>query len=217
MSIKAHITAAASLLDDRQEPRRGLKIETSGISGEGDEANVTIHNLSSAGLLIETDLPLEVGAWLAVDLPDAGPADAEIVWKSERLYGCAFTAALREKTASGAPASQHDHAPRLALTGGEALGQHIHRLRHSRGMTLADVAEALGVSKPTVWAWEKGKARPLPERIEALATVLGVTTDDLSDADEAAHHGADVVAECRARIAQTFSTSPQMVRISIEL
>ena len=45
----------------------------------------------------------------------------------------------------------------------------LNHLRRERGMTLAQVASALGVSKPTVWAWEKGKARPLPERIAAIA------------------------------------------------
>jgi len=32
--------------------------------------------------------------------------------------------------------------------------------RYEAGLTLKDVAGAVGVSKPTVWSWEKGKARP---------------------------------------------------------
>ncbi len=217
MSIKAHIDAAASLLDDRQEPRRALRIETSGTSGEGVEANVTIHNLSSAGLLIETDLPLKVGAWLAVDLPDAGPADAEIVWKSESLYGCAFTAALRERPATELPAGNDNRKPQFGASGAEAFGSQIHRLRRAKGMTLADIADALDVSKPTVWAWEKGKARPLPERLEALAAALGVSPDELLDADDDARDNAALVEQCRKRIADAFSASLENVRISIEL
>ena len=38
------------------------------------EANVLIHNISAAGLLIETDLPLDEKERLVLDLPEAGAA-----------------------------------------------------------------------------------------------------------------------------------------------
>ena len=85
------------------------------------------------------------------------------------------------------------------------------------GMTLADVALRLGVSKPTVWAWEKGKARPLPERMAAIAEALGAAPEDLT---EAGSHNADtaaLIAECRGRIAEACGTTPAAVRIMIEL
>ena len=47
------------------------------------------------------------------------------------------------------------------------------------GLTLDELAALLKVSKPTVWSWERGKSRPTPERIPALAERLGVTEDEL--------------------------------------
>ena len=67
--------------------------------------------------------------------------------------------------------------PQGAAANGEALAARLGRLRREAGLTLADVAAALGVSKPTVWAWEKGKARPLPERLGAIAAALGVEAE----------------------------------------
>lgn len=51
------------------------------------------------------------------------------------------------------------------------------KIRAAKGMTLGDVADALGVSKPSVWAWEHGKAKPLPDRIPDIAEALGVDAD----------------------------------------
>ena len=86
-------------------------------------------------------------------------------------------------------------------------------MRREAGLTLADVATTLGVSKPTVWAWEKGKARPLPERLEAIAAALGVAPDLLTCAPAPREINA-VIAECRARIAEACGTDPQAVRVT---
>lgn len=51
------------------------------------------------------------------------------------------------------------------------------KIRAAKAMTMGDVADALGVSKPTVWAWEHGRAMPLPKRIPDIAGVLGVDAD----------------------------------------
>ena len=34
------------------------------------------------------------------------------------------------------------------------------RIREAAGLSMADVAEAIGVAEPTIWRWEQGKARP---------------------------------------------------------
>jgi transcriptional regulator with XRE-family HTH domain len=68
-----------------------------------------------------------------------------------------------------------------------------------------------------VWAWEKGKARPLPERMAGIAEALGAAPDDLT---EAAGHETDIAVlldDCRSRIAQACGTRPGAVRIMIEL
>lgn len=223
MVIKAHLDPQSSpegqRMDLRRAPRRALRLETSGQALGGASANVTIHNISAVGLLLETALDLAVDEPLAVDLPEAGRVDAKVVWRSERLYGCAFEQAL---SASALAAAQLQSAPAGPLVGSRAassepLGKRLNRLRREAGLTLADVAAALSVSKPTVWAWEKGKARPLPERLDAIAAALGVTRDVLADGPEATGEVAAIIDDYRQRIADACGTTPSMVRIMIEL
>lgn len=103
-----------------------------------------------------------------------------------------------------------------AASGNEALGARLNRLRREAGLTLSDVGTALGVSKPTVWAWEKGKARPLPERLDAIAAALGVAPEMLAT-NPATRDVDAVISECRARIAAACGTTPEAVRIMIEV
>ncbi len=238
MAIKAHLDpcAAAGRPDSSQRStaRRALRLETSVFAGAGAqdefaEANVTIHNISAAGLLIETALELVEGETLAIDLPEAGVVDAMVVWRSERLYGCAFevpigaaalAAAQLQGFAPGVPTSPVRATAGLTGAGhgaGETLGHRINRLRREAGLTLADIAGALGVSKPTVWAWEKGKAKPLPERLIAIATALGVEADVLAPPTGVSREIDAVTAECRQRLAEVYGVAPQAVRIMIEL
>jgi transcriptional regulator with XRE-family HTH domain len=150
-----------------------------------------------------------------------------VVWRSERLYGCAFAeplgpaalaAAQLQGFAPGVPAHPRGPGGLIGIaSSGDGLGLRINRLRREAGLTLADIATTLGVSKPTVWAWEKGKARPLPERIDAIAAALGVAPEALADPAPARRETDAVIAECRARIAEACGTDPQAVRIMVEL
>jgi transcriptional regulator with XRE-family HTH domain len=195
------------------------------VAGRGTNgANVTIHNISAAGLLIETGLDLAEGEQLALDLPQAGAVTAVVVWRSERLFGCAFADALGPAAMAAvqllAPPSAFAPAARLAAPQtrpGETLGGRLNRLRREAGMTLADVAAALAVSKPTVWAWEKGKARPLPERLDAIAAALGVAPETLLPTLEPVGEIGAVIEECRTRIAEASGAGRNAVRIMIEL
>lgn len=222
MALKAHLEPKSESQDARRNPRRALRLETSGSLPGGAEANVVVHNISAAGLLIETELPLDVGDTLAIDLPQVGPVGAEIVWQSGHLSGCAFQQALGEAALSAAQlrsAVPETVSPpeNEGFAGiGDTLGETLNRVRRERGLTLAQVADALGVSKPTVWAWEKDKARPLAERMDAIAEVLGVDPARL-DASEVRTGSGGVVEECRIRIATAYDTSPSRVRIMIEI
>lgn len=224
MAIKAHLEQATAGAGQRAATRRALRLEASGLSPDGKEANVVIHNISAAGLLIETALDLAAGEQLALDLPEAGVVSAAVVWRSERLYGCAFEqtlgpAAMAAVQLQGfAPARNAPVQPVMsaAVSPGEGLGARLNRLRREAGLTLADIAGTLGVSKPTVWAWEKGKARPLPERLDAIAAALGVAPELLAPGPGSGELDA-VIAECRQRIAEASGASPQAVRIMIEL
>ena len=225
MAIKAHLETVAAGDGQRAATRRELRLEASGLAPDGEEANVTIHNISAAGLLIETALDLAAGEQLALDLPEAGVVTAAVVWRSNNLYGCAFEQAL--SPAALAAVQLQGFAPGMAaplrsalspaINPGEGLGARLNRLRREAGLTLADVAATLGVSKPTVWAWEKGKARPLPERLDAIAAALGVSPDLLAPGPGATGEIGTVIAQSRQRIAEAAGVSAQAVRIMIEL
>jgi transcriptional regulator with XRE-family HTH domain len=220
MALQARIDPVpGDVKGQRSAPRRELLLETSGSLPGGVEANVTIHNISLAGLLIETREPLGEGDTLKVDLPDAGQVDARIVWASGQLYGCAFEQALGQgalaATQLRAPVAPTS-LPRSGRALAEPFGIKLNRLRRERNMTLADIAGALGVSKPTVWAWEKSKARPVPSRIPDIAKALGVTVQDLGEAAPA-NEASAITEECRARIASAHATDPIHVRIMIEV
>ncbi len=231
MAIKAHLdqpTPGESQSSGlHRAPRRALRLETSGSLPDGREANVTIHNISAAGLLIETRLELARGETLTLDLPQVGAVEAAVVWRSEALHGCAFARPLGAGALAAAqlqglpvgelPAAAPPSGPSGQTAAGEALGVRLNRLRREAGLTLADVAAALGVSKPTVWAWEKGKARPLPERMAAIAETLGAAPEDLTEAGTQTADAAALITECRSRIAEACGTTPAAVRIMIEL
>lgn len=230
MAIKAHLDPLTTDDSQRAAPRRALQLETSGMvpgaNEQAVEANVIIHNISAAGLLIETALDLNTGEQLAIELPEAGAVVAVIVWRSERLYGCAFARALGpaalaaaqlQGTAPPQAAATTGAAPQPGVGTGDTLGIRLNRLRRQAGLTLADVAAVLGVSKPTVWAWEKGKARPLPERISAIAAALGVAPEMLAETTNASSPSSAVIEDCRNRIAEACGTVPAAVRIMIEM
>ncbi len=231
MPIRAHLDPLSA--SERGAARRALQLETSGYAAGSDDANVTIHNISSTGLLIETALRLAQGDELAIDLPEAGTVAASVVWCSEPLFGCAFDAAISPAALAaaqlqGLAPSVPEQSPAQSLAQStapalqaqrptEALGARLNRLRREAGLTLADVATTLGVSKPTVWAWEKGKARPLPERLDAIAAALGVGPDSLAPGPGIPREIDAVIADCRLRIAEACGTAPEAVRIMIEL
>lgn len=224
MAIKAHLEPPAPGESQRATPRRDLRLEASGVLPGGREANVVVHNISATGLLIETGLNLATGEQLTLDLPEAGSVEAVVMWRSEQLFGCAFAAslgagALAAAQLQGLPVAETEPVRvQPPVTGTrEGLGLRLNRLRREAGLTLAEVATRLGVSKPTVWAWEKGKARPLPERIEAIADALGVPPGELAETNSASADIGILIEDCRKRIAEACSTTPDSVRIMIEL
>lgn len=75
--------------DKRSEKRWRLRFEA-GLSGERGPATVVVLDLSRAGFLIHTTQALAVDDQFTVDLPEAGPVEASIVWKRLTLHGCKF-------------------------------------------------------------------------------------------------------------------------------
>lgn len=198
--------------DERAAARRTLRLAVEGRS-TGGEGAVTVHNISATGILIETALPLSEGDSFTVDLPEAAGSTAHVVWASAPMYGCRLDTALGAAALSAARL-RGDTITDPAPARGEDFGERLRRLRVERGLSLADVAARLSVSKPTVWAWEHGKARPVERRLAALADALGVTPGGL---EPAASGPSEEIERSRRRIAESYGVEPMRVRIMIEL
>ena len=222
MPIAAHFEPAPHSDDPRRSVRHTLRLEASGATAEGERAAVTVHNISASGLLLETTARLDVGEAFAIDLPEAGERRAIVSWASEAFYGCQFDQPLTPADISAAQLrgtlAEAVRVPRPALGAlDDDFGHRLQRLRKQRGMTLAQVAEQLGVSKPTVWAWEQGRSRPVGNRIDPLAEALGVTRSELyPDADDQSQLHS-LLARARAEIAIAAGVNPEKIRILIEL
>lgn len=219
MAIAAYFDGSEAIGERARAPRRTLRLAVAGERAGGEAAAVQIHNASSTGLLIESDMTLEEGERITVDLPHAGPTAARIVWRSGRLHGCRFDEPVSQAALSAAElrsvaGSGIAPAERSQSTAG--LGSRLRELRKARGLTLAQIAEALSVSKPTVWAWEHGKARPLENRLGQIAEALGVDSDSLRT-QETGQVPSEVLENCRSQIAEAAGVSPTSVRILIEL
>lgn len=70
--------------------------------------------------------------------------------------------------------------PRRPERGDPALGLRLRELRLERGMTMAALAERIGVTQPAISQWESGRERPGRETLQRLAGALGVTAEALA-------------------------------------
>lgn len=215
MAISAHFEEQAEF--PGRAARRTLRLDTTGALATGSAAAVRIHNISATGLLLETAAELAEGEDLAVELPLAGLCQARVVWRSDGFSGCRFASPLSqaalaavELRSEAAPAERPDAVP------DSAFGMRLQRLRAERGLTQAQIAGALGVSKPTVWAWEHGKARPVEGRMARLAELLGVSRGDLVQGALAPNHNG-LIDQSREQIAAAYGVHPDNVKIWIEL
>ncbi|MGE3692214.1 MAG: helix-turn-helix domain-containing protein [Novosphingobium sp.] len=215
MTIAAHFDPDHGMA---RETRRTLRLDTLGALATGGAAGVRIHNISVSGLLLETPVELAEGEILAVDLPLAGLRQARVVWCGQGFFGCEFAEPLTQATLSAVELrSEAGNAEGKETAAPDAsFGLRLQRLRAERGLTQAQIAAELGVSKPTVWAWEHGKARPVEGRMAGLAEVLGVSRGDLVQGALGPDHGG-LIAQSREQIAAAYGIPADRVKIWIEL
>ena len=111
MPMLAHFEELPQQNERRRSARRALKL---GVGAGGDK--VTILDLSLTGALLETSVPMLVGANCEVDLPQGGRIEATIVWNSGEFYGCQFELPISPSVLSAAllqstPATAETAAP----------------------------------------------------------------------------------------------------------
>jgi len=110
MPMLAHFEEQAQAADRRSSQRRALRLDLAG--APQSTAQVTIHDLSLSGALIETSIALDVGEIFSVELPHAGGADAVVVWNSGEFYGCQFKTPIPPAALSAALLLSPPRAPR---------------------------------------------------------------------------------------------------------
>lgn len=112
--LLAELTVDPDTRDERGAARRELRLGVPA-SSVRDTARVLIRNLSETGLMMETAARLAVGDAVIIDLPEAGPTQARIVWNRQSSYGCEFAAPVSKGAVSAAllltPFAQPASAP----------------------------------------------------------------------------------------------------------
>ena len=215
MVISAHFEPQNTDAETPRPHRRRLQLKVSGALPSGGAAEVLIHNVSATGLLIETETALSEGERIDIDLPDIGLTPATIIWSDEKFHGGHFDAPLAVAVLS-ALELRSAAAPLTLSQPEQSLATRLHHLRKAKGMTLEAVAKALGVSKPTVWAWEQGRARPSPERFARIAELFGLGETRLATGRDVDALG-EVLTQARQLVANSLGVELAKVRIMIEL
>jgi transcriptional regulator with XRE-family HTH domain len=222
MVITAYLDDQEPQGGKRRNTRRNLRLQTQGISAARGATEVLIHNISASGLLLESQNALAPGEEIVIELPHAGTTAARVVWASGRLYGCEFDVALSAGALSAvelrSTVSRDIASPdkQLASPPAEDFGHRLKQLRKAKGLTQAQMASQLGVSMPAICAWETGKARPRDARMKALATALGIPMSELFGPD-VPEMLEDLLARSREQIARVVGTTPDKIRIMIEI
>lgn len=224
MTIRAWLRQGSTTKHRPREPRLTVSLEATGTPADGEGVPITIHNISATGILLESDIPIGVDEELRIDLPRAPATTAHVVWTSGNFAGCRFAAPLHASVLSAARlrsavdrgASAPDPASADSAGADEPLDVRLRRLRKQRGFTLSELADRLGVSKPTVWAWEQARSAPTPDRHEKIAEVLGTSVSQLRTGRQEDVASA-VLDRSRRRIAEAFGVKADSVRIMIEL
>ena len=110
----------------------------------------------------------------------------------------------------------------------ETFGTRLRRLRTERKISQDRFARMLGVSRPTVWTWERDDVRPRPKSLEAAASLLGVSERELIFSGGAWEAASDVrratpqqlrevINACKEQIARAAGTSTEGILITIHV
>lgn len=101
MALIAQISPVESTGEARAACRRALRLRVPTTSA-ADVAEALVHDLSELGLLLETEIPLDVGESIDVELPETEPVSAWVVWSRGRLFGCSFSQPIAKASVSAA-------------------------------------------------------------------------------------------------------------------
>ncbi|SLJ97455.1 helix-turn-helix domain-containing protein [Novosphingobium mathurense] len=229
MTVMANINLRSRTGYLHGQPTRKLSLEGAAASFKGQRESVSVTNLSKAGMLLETSAPLSVGEPLMILFPEGETCNASIVWAADTIFACEFEKALSIATIRKVQLQSppEPRAEEEAATS-ETLGARIKRLRRERGFGVDHFASYIGVSRPTLWKWEKGTVSPRQNMVQTIAKALGVPEKELlyGSRPEVVRHDASqlaafdvsssVIASKKVEIAKLIGVDPNRVRILIE-
>lgn len=221
MAMTVYLNDAPRSAGNGRASRRQLRLPLHGSKATGAEIEALVHNISATGMLVESRLPLEIGEVIDVNLPHSGKTATKVIWTSGGLAGCQFEMPISPATLSAAQlrsvVGPDAHAPDdLPAPAAESFGVRLQRLRSAKQLTQGQLAVQLGVSEPSISAWELDKARPKAGRIEALSAALGVEISEILGFDEG-ENLRDLVARAKEQIAKAAGVSPANVKFTIEM
>ena len=221
MAMTVYLNDVPRLAGKGRASRRQLRLPLHGSKATGAEIEALVHNISATGMLVESGAPLEIGEVIEVNLPHSGKTATKVIWTSGRLAGCQFempispatlsAAQLRSVVVEGEPDAQNRPA-----ASAESFGARLQRLRTAKGLTQGQLAVRLGVSEPSISAWELDKARPKAGRVEVLANMLGVEIHELLGLEET-ENLRDLVARAKEQIAKAAGVAPDNIKLTIEI
>jgi transcriptional regulator with XRE-family HTH domain len=109
----------------------------------------------------------------------------------------------------------------------DSFGARLRRLRSQYNLSQTALARLVNVTKLSVWKWERDDAHPRPATVTALANLFAVSEAELltgtsasagTHADTGEPEGlAELVEECKARIAGHLGTTTDKVEITVSL
>ena len=211
-----------------------------GVPGSADgipDMVVIIHNMSATGMLIETASDLAIDQRIIVALPEAPDCAATIVWRSERLAGCRFDHPLSRAMLSAAKLRNplpSDFDPAAAGDPAETIGsalflsERLRWLRREQGLSRAALSARTGLSRPSIWAWETGRAVPRQSSLAALARAFGISAREIvtgglegpvsegPDTRDATEQLQSLIDDSKQQIAALAGVETGRVKITIE-
>lgn len=222
MAMKIFLNETPRTVGKGRAARRQLRLPLHGSKATGAEIEGLVHNISATGMLVESEAALDVGEEIEVNLPHSGKTAARVIWTSARLAGCQFDMPISPATLSAAQLrsvvvdADAQATDAGAPTSIETFGSRLQRLRVARELTQEQLAAQLGVSEPSISAWELDKARPKAGRLEALSEALGVEISELLGIDGSETLGT-LIARAKQQIARAAGVGVDRVRITVEI
>lgn len=90
---------------------------------------------------------------------------------------------------------------------GSAVGERIRQAVQQTGITLRELADRMGISRPTIYAYVSGALRVPQERIRAIAEITGFATD-FFEVQPSGYHSVDNCRELAIELVDGLLSSP---------